>query len=237
MTIRSCRRRSRDFEGLFVDDPEDFRIQPCLSPVWDTAINIIALAESGLDPMSEPLQRAANWMYGEGSAHPGGLVRRKTRIPIASGWAFEFNNVFYPDTDDTTMVLIGLRMVGSADRGDAARYQQMFQRALDWLLSFQCRDGGWAAFDRDVTKRWLEDVPFADHNAILDPTCSDLTGRTLELLGYIGFDRALPPRPARHPVSARIPRRRMAPGMGAGASITSTAPGRSCAACAPSAWT
>ena len=65
----------------------------------------------------------------------------------------------------------------------------MFERALPWLLSFQCRDGGWAAFDKDVTQRWLEDVPFADHNAILDPTCSDLTGRTLELLGYIGFSR------------------------------------------------
>jgi squalene-hopene/tetraprenyl-beta-curcumene cyclase len=61
---------------------------------------------------------------------------------------------------------------------------------VPWLLSFQCRDGGWGAFDKEVTQRWLQDVPFADHNAILDPTCSDLTGRTLELLGYIGFDRA-----------------------------------------------
>jgi squalene cyclase len=65
--------------------------------------------------------------------------------------------------------------------------QQRFARALRWLLSFQCRDGGWAAFDKDVTRRWLEDVPFADHNAILDPTCSDLTGRMLELLGRIGW--------------------------------------------------
>ena len=63
-----------------------------------------------------------------------------------------------------------------------------FERALDWQLSFQCRDGGWAAFDKDVTTPWLEDMPFADHNAILDPTCSDLTARTLELFGYIGFD-------------------------------------------------
>ena len=177
----------RDFEGLFVDDPEDFRIQPCLSPIWDTAINMIALTESGLDPMSAPLQHAANWM----SAREVRLRAdwsKKNPHPIASGWAFEFNNVFYPDTDDTAMVLIGLRMIGSRDEAEAAGHQQMFQRALDWLLSFQCRDGGWAAFDRDVTKRWLEDIPFADHNAILDPTCSDLTGRTLELLGYIGYD-------------------------------------------------
>jgi squalene-hopene/tetraprenyl-beta-curcumene cyclase len=177
----------RDFEGLFVDDPEDFRIQPCLSPVWDTSINMVALAESGLDPMSEPLQRAAEWMYAK-EVRIRADWSKKNPHPVASGWAFEFNNVYYPDTDDTAMVLIGLRMIGSKTEESSSRYQQMFQRALDWLLSFQCRDGGWAAFDRDVTKHWLEDVPFADHNAILDPTCSDLTGRTLELLGYIGYD-------------------------------------------------
>jgi squalene-hopene/tetraprenyl-beta-curcumene cyclase len=177
----------RDFEGLFVDDPEDFRIQPCLSPVWDTAINVVSLVESGLDSMSEPVQRAANWLYTK-EVRIRADWTKKNPHPIASGWAFEFNNNYYPDTDDTAMVLIGLRMIGSKTEEDAAQYQQMFQRALDWLLSFQCRDGGWAAFDRDVTKRWLEDVPFADHNAILDPTCSDLTGRTLELLGYIGCD-------------------------------------------------
>jgi len=176
-----------DFEGLFVDDPEDFRIQPCLSPVWDTAINMIALAESGLDPASEPLQGAAAWMQSK-EVRVRADWAKKNPHPIASGWAFEFNNVFYPDTDDTAMVLIGLRMIHPKDEHEAALSQQTFQRALDWLLSFQCRDGGWAAFDRDVTKSWLEDVPFADHNAILDPTCSDLTGRTLELLGYIGYD-------------------------------------------------
>jgi len=176
-----------DFEGLFVDDPEDFRIQPCLSPVWDTAINMIALTESGLDPMSEPIQKSANWMYSK-EVRIRADWSKKNPHPIASGWAFEFNNVFYPDTDDTAMVLIGLRMIGTKTDQESGQYQQMFQRALDWLLSFQCRDGGWAAFDRDVTKSWLEDVPFADHNAILDPTCSDLTGRTLELLGYIGVD-------------------------------------------------
>jgi squalene-hopene/tetraprenyl-beta-curcumene cyclase len=177
----------KDFEGLFVDDPEDFRIQPCLSPVWDTAINMVALVESGLDSTSEPLQKAANWLYSK-EVRIRADWTRKNPHPIASGWAFEFNNSYYPDTDDTAMVLIGLRMIGSKTEEDAAQYQQMFQRALDWLLSFQCRDGGWAAFDKDVTKHWLEDVPFADHNAILDPTCSDLTGRTLELLGYIGCD-------------------------------------------------
>jgi squalene-hopene/tetraprenyl-beta-curcumene cyclase len=175
---------AKDFAGLFVDDPEDFRIQPCLSPVWDTAINVIALAESGLPPQHPALQRAADW-----------LINKEVRIhgdwsvnnphPQASGWAFEYNNVYYPDTDDTAMVLMALRLV---DRQDRQELLEVFQRALGWQLSFQCDDGGWAAFDKEVTTEWLEDMPFADHNAILDPTCSDLTARTLELLGYIGFD-------------------------------------------------
>ena len=130
------------------------------------------------------LQKAAQW-----------LVDKEVRVrcdwtvnnphPEASGWAFEYNNVFYPDTDDTAMVLMALRLVRPNEQAELAK---IFDRALAWQLSFQCRDGGWAAFDKDVTRHWLEDMPFADHNAILDPTCSDLTARTLELLGYIGFN-------------------------------------------------
>ena len=175
---------AKNFAGLFVNDPEDFRIQPCLSPVWDTAINIISLAESGLDPDHPRLQSAARW-----------LIDREVRIrgdwavnnpqPEASGWSFEYNNIHYPDTDDTAMVLMALRLVQPENRESL---QPLFGRALAWQLSFQCADGGWAAFDKEVTTPWLEDMPFADHNAILDPTCSDLTARTLELLGYIDFD-------------------------------------------------
>jgi squalene-hopene/tetraprenyl-beta-curcumene cyclase len=174
----------KDFARLFVDDPENFRIQPCLSPVWDTAITIISLAESGLPSEHPALQKAAEW-----------LVNKEVRIrgdwsvnnsyPQASGWAFEYNNVYYPDTDDTAMVLMALRLIQPKD---PEALNEVFRRALDWQLSFQCRDGGWAAFDKNVTTPWLEDMPFADHNAILDPTCSDLTARTLELLGYIGFN-------------------------------------------------
>jgi squalene-hopene/tetraprenyl-beta-curcumene cyclase len=182
------RKALNDFSSLFVDDADDFRIQPCLSPVWDTAINIIALAESGFPAQHPALQKAAQW-----------LVDKEVRVTCdwsmnnshreASGWAFEYNNVFYPDTDDTAMVLMALRLVQPNEPGELAK---IFKRALDWQLSFQCSDGGWAAFDKDVTRHWLEDMPFADHNAILDPTCSDLTARTLELLGYIGFNPGRP---------------------------------------------
>ncbi|MDB6147798.1 MAG: sqhC, partial [Spartobacteria bacterium] len=175
---------TEDFAGLFVDDPEDFRIQPCLSPVWDTAINIIALVESGVPSEHPALRRAAEWLI-EKEVRIRGDWAANNPHPEASGWAFEYNNVYYPDTDDTAMVLMALRLVQPTDQW---ALDQLFQRALRWQLSFQCGDGGWGAFDKDVTTPWLEDMPFADHNAILDPTCSDLTARTLELLGYIGFD-------------------------------------------------
>ena len=174
----------KDFAGLFVDDPDDFRIQPCLSPVWDTAINTISLAESGVSPEHPALQKAADWLVSKEVRIRGDWAVNNPH-PEASGWAFEYNNVYYPDTDDTGMVLMALRLVRPKDQQSL---DEIFRRALGWQLSFQCRDGGWAAFDKNVTTPWLEDMPFADHNAILDPTCSDLTARTLELLGYIGFD-------------------------------------------------
>jgi len=174
----------KDFTGLFVDDSEDFRIQPCLSPVWDTAINIVSLAESGVSPEHPLLQKASEWLISKEVRIRGDWAVNNSH-PEGSGWAFEYNNVYYPDTDDTAMVLMALRLIQPKDQRSA---NELFRRALGWQLSFQCDDGGWAAFDKNVTTPWLEDMPFADHNAILDPTCSDLTARTLELLGYIGFD-------------------------------------------------
>jgi len=174
----------RDFAGLFVNDPEDFRIQPCLSPIWDTAINIISLTESGVSPEHPALQKAADWLINKEVRIRGDWAENNSHRE-ASGWAFEYNNIYYPDTDDTAMVLMALRLVRPNHRQSL---DDLFRRALAWHLSFQCDDGGWAAFDKNVTTPWLEDMPFADHNAILDPTCSDLTARTLELFGYIGFN-------------------------------------------------
>jgi len=178
------KKAAQDFAGLFVEDPEDFRIQPCMSPIWDTAINLIALAESGLPADDPALRRAAKWLLDKEVRIRGDWALNNSH-PEASGWAFEYNNVYYPDVDDTAMVLMALRLVRPEENWGL---EGAFRRALDWELSFQCRDGGWAAFDKNVTTPWLEDMPFADHNAILDPTCSDLTARTLELLGYIAFN-------------------------------------------------
>ncbi len=207
----------RDFEELFVDDPHDFRIQPCLSPVWDSAITLLALLDSGVDPQRPEIRRAVAWLESKEVRTRGDWCVKNPGVE-PSGWAFEFNNVHYPDTDDTMMVLMALAAAAEKDEGGRMKdevtgpsangagtsstaphatssfspHPSSFQRALHWLLSFQCRDGGWAAFDKDVTQRWLEDVPFADHNAILDPTCSDLTGRVLELLGRIRYSRDTP---------------------------------------------
>lgn len=177
-----------DFAGLFVDDPQDFRIQPCLSPVWDTAISLVAMLESGMDPQEPKIAKAVAWLGSKEVRRKGDWCVKDPGVE-PSGWAFEFNNDYYPDTDDTMMVLNALARAGTRDKSAPVEVQERFERALKWLLSFQCKDGGWAAFDKDVTQGWLEDVPFADHNAILDPTCSDLTGRVLELLGYIDYDR------------------------------------------------
>jgi squalene-hopene/tetraprenyl-beta-curcumene cyclase len=128
-----------------VDDPQDFRIQPCLSPVWDTAINVIALVESGLEPAHPPLQRAVTWLRNK-EVRVAGDWQHKNPHPEASGWAFEFNNVFYPDTDDTMMVLMALRLVppsseqsvsnGALEEQPAADHAAQFSRGLNWLLSF-----------------------------------------------------------------------------------------------------
>lgn len=180
----------KDYEDLqFNDEVEkDFRIQPCFSPIWDTAITMVALAESGIPADAPAFQKAADWILSK-EVRVRGDWYVKNPYPVNSGWAFEFNNVYYPDVDDTWKVLLALSAIKASDE---PRKQEAMQRALGWAISFQCKNGGWAAFDKDVTKKWLEDVPFADHNAILDPPCSDITSRALEVFGRMGLNRREP---------------------------------------------
>jgi squalene-hopene/tetraprenyl-beta-curcumene cyclase len=174
----------RQFENLIVDDGKTFFFQPCFSPVWDTAIGAYALGEAGYT-QSPALARAADWLLErEIRRHGDWSVKRPWIEP--SGWAFEFNNDWYPDIDDTAMVMLAFpHMKASQAKGQSATRK----RALDWLLAMQSKDGGWAAFDVDNNWEILTHVPFADHNAMLDPTCADITGRTLEALAANGFDR------------------------------------------------
>ncbi|MDZ4816581.1 MAG: squalene--hopene cyclase [Verrucomicrobiota bacterium] len=176
----------RELERFFVDDVEnnDFRVQPCLSPVWDTAIAVIALRESGLPENHPQLQRAVEWLVDNEIRIKGDWVH-KNPAAEASGWAFEFRNEHYPDVDDSAMVLIAMSKVKTSREKEKI---ESLKRGTRWIMSFQCKDGGWAAFDKDIMKPWLQDVPFADHNAILDPSCSDITARIVEMLGLFHWD-------------------------------------------------
>jgi squalene-hopene/tetraprenyl-beta-curcumene cyclase len=176
----------RHFESLLIETADRFIFQPCVSPIWDTAICAFALGEAGIAD-DRRMTRAADWLISKEVRRKGDWsVKRPDTEP--SGWAFEFANEFYPDIDDTAMVLLALLHARSSNP-DAQMAAE--RRAINWLLAMQSGDGGWAAFDVDNNWAVLNEVPFADHNAMLDPTCADITGRVLESLcrrGLAGHD-------------------------------------------------
>ena len=157
------------------------RVQACLSPVWDTALALLALVESGTDPESPSLQRAGSWLAGKEVRVPGDW---RVWVPGVepSGWSFEFDNELYPDVDDTAVVLLALHDAGMLD--DATR-----ERAVAWIFAMQCKNGGWASFDKDNTSRLPALIPFADFGEMIDPPSADVTAHVVELLGVLGFDR------------------------------------------------
>jgi squalene-hopene/tetraprenyl-beta-curcumene cyclase len=177
----------QQFDRLMVNDGERFFFQPCFSVVWDTAIAAFALGEA-TTPENGLLRRSADWLLTKEVRRKGDWsVKRPKTEP--SGWYFEFANEFYPDIDDTAMVLLAL------NRSHASRPEEQKaceHRAIQWLFDMQSADGGWAAFDVDNDWRPLSFVPFADHNAMLDPTCPDITGRVLEALCAYGYNRSHP---------------------------------------------
>jgi squalene-hopene/tetraprenyl-beta-curcumene cyclase len=184
----------KQLEDLMIEDDDAIRLQPCFSPVWDTALTLNALADTGLDASDSSIARAGRWLLDRELRRPGDWSKDNPKLE-PSGWCFEYHNPFYPDTDDTAMVLIGLAKTGQTASGAG---REAARRGVRWLLGMQNRDGGWAAFDRNINRQLLTKVPFADHNAMLDPSCPDITARVLESLGHFGFrvgypqvDRAL----------------------------------------------
>jgi squalene-hopene/tetraprenyl-beta-curcumene cyclase len=163
----------KQFFRLLVDDERGFYFQPCFSVVWDTAIAAHALGESGYAPV-ETLRRSANWLLTKEVRRKGDWSVKRPGVE-PSGWYFEFANEHYPDIDDTAYVLLALSQARASSGHDV-----VVKRAVDWLLAMQSKDGGWAAFDVDNNWEFLSAVPFADHNAMLDPTCPDITGRVME---------------------------------------------------------
>ena len=177
-------RAEKKLKELEHETEHSVRIEPCFSPVWDTAIVAICLHESGISSDHPALKRATEWLMTKEIRFRGDWQYKNPAKVEPSGWVFEFENKWNPDVDDSAMVLLALRKVPTDDR---QKRDECFQRGLNWMMTFQCKDGGWAAFDRDCTKGVLEKVPFADHNAMLDPECADITARILELLGYEGY--------------------------------------------------
>jgi squalene-hopene/tetraprenyl-beta-curcumene cyclase len=176
-------------EDLLIDQGETVDFQPAKSPVWDTAITAFALGEKGAVEQ-QITTRAADWLLQKEVRRKGDWSEKRPELK-PSGWAFEYDNDFYPDIDDTAMVLLALL---HAKGTDPERQKAAEHRAVQWLLGMQSSDGGWAAFDVDNNWRILNNVPFADHNAMLDPTCADITGRVLESLcrrGMSGRDPAI----------------------------------------------
>ncbi len=207
-------------DGLMIETETTLRLQPCKSPVWDTAITLRALDASGVEPCDPAIERGVAWLLDQQISRRGDWA--ETVDAPSGGWCFEHANEFYPDVDDTIMALMALaprlgrkprarnastaagaghlppelhvvdrqslpnarearRQVIAIDRLLAAT-----ERGLAWVLAMQNRDGGWGAFDRDNDREFLCHVPFADHNAMIDPSTPDLAGRVLETLAYYG---------------------------------------------------
>lgn len=176
------RRGLAAIEALGIEESLTFRLQPCLSPIWDTALTVSTLVEAGLPPDHPALVRAGQWLLDRQTRCPGDW-RLKAPGVAPGGWAFQFENEYYPDVDDSAVVLMSLRKLCLPDEEAKTR---AVARGLNWILALQGSDGGWGAYDRDNNRLMLNKIPFADHGALMDPSTEDLAGRVLEALGYLG---------------------------------------------------
>ncbi|CAM5319505.1 squalene--hopene cyclase [Streptomyces atroolivaceus] len=166
-------------------------VEACQSPVWDTCLATIALADAGVSPDHPALVRAADWMLGEEIVRPGDWSVRKPGL-APGGWAFEFHNDNYPDIDDTAEVVLALRRVRHPD---PARVEAAIERGVRWNLGMQSRNGAWGAFDADNTSPFPNRLPFCDFGEVIDPPSADVTGHVVEMLAVEG--RANHPRTRR----------------------------------------
>ncbi len=163
--------------------------QPCTSPVWDTSLSLSALMESGISGDRLSVEKTMKWLFDRQIAVPGDWSQSCPKLP-GGGWAFQYENTLYPDVDDTSKVLMSLFQAGALDREE---YREKIDRAVRWVIGMQNSDGGWGAFDVDNNHVYLNDIPFADHGALLDPSTADLTGRCIEMLGMHGHCLDFPP--------------------------------------------
>ena len=183
----------RALQKLVVEGPSSAYCQPCVSPIWDTALAALAMQEAGDPAASDASVRALDWLKTKQLLDQPADWQVNRPGLAGGGWAFQFANDYYPDLDDTAVVVWAMHQAR-----DSGRYAESMRRALDWLVGMQSKDGGFAAFDADNTSYYLNKIPFADHGALLDPPTSDVTARVVTVLARVGrpqdkpaLDRAL----------------------------------------------
>jgi squalene-hopene/tetraprenyl-beta-curcumene cyclase len=169
-------------ETFAIDDGHTRRLEACQSPVWDTALALIALADSGQPRDDESMVRAADWLLGEQILGRGDWAIRRPKLE-PGGWAFEFANVNYPDIDDTAEVVLALRVV---EHPEPMRLRRAIDRGSRWLVGMQSSDGGWGAFDADNCRALIRRIPFCDFGEVIDPPSADVTAHAVEMLAALG---------------------------------------------------
>ena len=179
------------FEAFAIEEGDTWRVQACISPVWDTGLVLIGLLDSGMDPEEPAIQKATRWLLKE-QVLTGGDWQVKVRKTPPGGWAFEFDNDIYPDVDDTAEVIMALNMARLDGDGETRRTEAI-KRGVEWVLAMQCKNGGWAAFDKDNAKGYIAKMPFSDFGETLDPPSVDVAAHVVEMLGKLGYKRDSPP--------------------------------------------
>jgi len=173
-------------EKLLVFHNGEGYCQPCLSPVWDTGLALHAMLEAGYEISDPVVEKACDWLRGRQVLDVAGDWAEVRPGVRPGGWAFQYWNDYYPDVDDTAVVVMGLQ------RADDPEADEAIERGIEWILGMQSENGGWGAFDADNDHDFLQHIPFADHGALLDPPTADVTARCLGMLAQDGYDRSHP---------------------------------------------
>src|SRR5579872_1286032 len=184
-----------ELEAFEIEEEDAIRLQPCVSPIWDTALVLNTLADSGYPAESPQMRRAAEWLLARQTAKKGDWAVKVPNVE-PGGWYFEHANEFYPDVDDTVMVLMALYKTYCPDGEHwteaPPKVREAMRKGVNWVFAMQNRDGGWASFDKDNNQELFQYVPYADHNAMLDPSSVDITARTLEMCSYYSVGKSDP---------------------------------------------
>ena len=175
-----------------IEGDNELVLQSCVSPVWDTALALKALVDSGVPTDHPALVKGAQWLLDREVRKPGDWKVKSPDL-APGGWAFEFLNDWFPDVDDSGFVMMAIKDIKAKDQ---KAKEASIVRGINWCLGMQSKNGGWGAFDKDNTKHLLNKIPFADLEALIDPPTADLTGRMLELMGAFGY-------PKDHPAAVR----------------------------------